>query len=193
MQEQTQSQSLPTDKFLTISINLLNKAFLEASRTDAKRVYRSIEEGKTVALTHLEMEDKSRVRFDLALDHTQYQGKLSYGSFRTGLTLLIARIADMLRAGEEFRTLQNEQNPRSVMFAVPVATAENDLPSVLVLGAESRAGEASLLLNLCYLDPTQFEADQAHSAASESELAALQPTNTAPQAEDVAPESEDTA
>lgn len=193
MQEQTQTQSLSTDKFLTISINLLNKAFLEASRTDAKRVYRSIEDGKTVPLTHLEMEDKSRVRFDLALDHTQYQGKLSYSSFRTGLTLLIARIADMLRAGEEFRTLQNEQNPRSVMFAVPVATTENDRPSVLVLGAESRSGEASLLLNLCYLDPTQFEAEQARSAADGSDVAAVQPADNALPEEDAAQQPEDKA
>lgn len=164
--EETQTKSLSSDKFLTVAVNLLNKAFLEASRTEAKRTFRDIEGGKVVPLTYLELEDKSRVRFDLELNHEKYQGKLTFSSFRTGLTLLIAKIADTLRDGESFRTLQDENNPRSLLFMIPIATAEDGVPSVLMLGAESRQGEASTLLRLCYIDYSQFEQQQGETASA---------------------------
>ncbi|MEM9398547.1 MAG: hypothetical protein AAF991_13795 [Pseudomonadota bacterium] len=160
--------SLPTDKFLTVAINLLNKAFLENNRTEAKRIYRDIEEGKTVSLTRLEMEDKSQVRIDLALDHREYKGKLRFTSFRTGLTLLIAQVADALREEKPLRTFQNENDPGSILFGFTAVTAENDIPSVLLLGADSRRGHPSILLRLAYFDFQQFE-DQL--AAGEGNMA----------------------
>ncbi|MEO0438085.1 MAG: hypothetical protein AAF098_14385 [Pseudomonadota bacterium] len=170
MQQKTQTMSLPTDKFLTVAINLLNKAFLENNRTDAKRIYREIEEGKTVPLTRLEMEDKSQVRIDLVLDHREYKGKLRFTSFRTGLTLLIAQVADSLREETPFRTFQNENNPGSILFGFTAVTAEDDIPSVLLLGADSRQGHPSILLRLAYFDFRQFEE---HIAASEGAVAGV--------------------
>jgi hypothetical protein len=36
----TQSQSIPRDQFLTMAINLLHRAFIEASRTEAKNLFK---------------------------------------------------------------------------------------------------------------------------------------------------------
>ena len=47
MQSQTLSKSLPTDKFLTMAVNLLNRALLESTRTDAKKLFRQVLEGRT--------------------------------------------------------------------------------------------------------------------------------------------------
>lgn len=154
--QQTQNKSLPTDKFLTVAINLLNKALLEANRTDAKQRYRLLEEGKAITLTHLKMEDDSLVRFDLALDHAQYGGRLSFSSFRTCLTLLIANIVEALKEPEKIRTFRNQEDPDSVMFGVLAATEEEGEPSILVLGADSARGDARVMLRLSYLDHRQF-------------------------------------
>ncbi len=157
MQQNLETKSLPTDKFLTVAVNLLNNGFLEATRTEAKRIYREIEGGKTVPLTHLEMEDKSLVRFDVALNHELYRGTLSFSSFRTGLRLLLSNAAQALKEPEKLRTFRNEQDPNSMMFGVFAVTAEANQPSVLVLGAESGRGDAAVRLQLTYLDSAQFE------------------------------------
>lgn len=157
MQQNTQSKSLTADKFLKVSINLLSRALLEANRTEAKKTFRDLEEGKTVALTQLQMEDKSLVRFDLALNASQYQGRLNFGNFKLGLTLLIANAIEALKEPEKIRTYRNERDPNSVLFGVTAATAEDGKPSVLVLGADSRSSEASVLLQLSYIDYQQFE------------------------------------
>ncbi|MEM1141213.1 MAG: hypothetical protein AAGI88_01385 [Pseudomonadota bacterium] len=157
MNQRTQTTSLPTDKFLTVAINLLNKSFLEATRTDAKRLYRDLEAGKTVHLTRLQLEDKSQVRVDLTLDHREYQGSLRFATFRTGLTLLIAQIADTLRDKKSFRTYQNEHDAGSVMFGFTAVTTEDNRSSVLLLGADSQQGLPVIHLRLAYFDIRQFE------------------------------------
>lgn len=168
MQQNVRTKSLSADKFLTVSINLINKALLEAGRSEAKRLFRGLEEGKHMPLTHLQMEDKSLVRFDLALNAKQYQGDLNFGKFRLGVTLLVANAAEALRAPEKIRTYRNEHDPDSVLFGVTAATAEDGKPSVLVLGADSRRGEASVLLQLSYIDYQQFE-DQLKAAADQAQ------------------------
>jgi hypothetical protein len=160
MQQSTTNKSLPTDKFLTIVVNLLHKSLLEAERTKAKGTYRDLMEGKIVALTHLQMEDESLVRFDLALNSERYRGKLTYGNFRIGVTHLLSNIANALRsAPDQLRVYRNEKNPDSVMFGINAVTVEDGKPSMLVLGADSFRGEPRVLLQLMYLDHLQFEED----------------------------------
>jgi hypothetical protein len=159
-QTRTTNKSLPTDKFLTIAVNLINTAVLEAERTKAKGIYRDLMDGKAVALTHLQMEDESLVRFDLALNHARYRGKLTYRNFRIGITHLLSNIANELRTQpEKLRVYRNQNDPNSVMFGVNAVTVEDGKPSMLVLGADSFGGEARVLLQLMYLDHLQFEED----------------------------------
>lgn len=157
MSENTQQKSLPTDKFLTVAVNLIHKALIEPSRTEAKSLYRDLEEKKTVPLTNLRMEDGSMVRFDLSLSHEHYQGRLNFTSFRTGLTMLLSSVAEAIKEPESLRSFANESSPGSVMFGITALTAEDGKPSVLVLGADSGRGGPNVELQLMYLDPSQFE------------------------------------
>ena len=95
------TQSVPQDQFLTMAANLLYKSFLESSRTKAKNVYKELVAGKTLPLTTVEMADKSTVRFDIALDHSEYRGNINFGAFRSSLTLLI-RILRPTRRGKSY-------------------------------------------------------------------------------------------
>ena len=160
MQQSTQEKSLSTVKFLTIAVNLLNTAFLESTRTEAKKLFRQLLEGQVAPITHLEMEDKSVVRVDLALNRQCYPGNLSFSSFRTSLTLLLANAAETLKSPQELRTFRNEQDPKnSVLFGVTAVVIDGDVTSVLALGAETGRGGPNILLQLSYLDPAQFQAE----------------------------------
>ena len=161
----TQTHTLPTDKFLTLSVNLLHKVFLEATRTEAKNLYRDISEGKVVPLTRVRMEDGSEVRFEVGLDHSEYRGRLNFGAFRAGLTLLVANIADALREEKPVKTFHAEHDPNVVIFGISAVTVEEGEPSVLVLGADAGSGQPSVVLQLMYLEQGQF-AEQPGAAAA---------------------------
>ncbi|MEE4279670.1 MAG: hypothetical protein V2I82_14480 [Halieaceae bacterium] len=167
MQYTTQTKSLPPQQFLTISGNLLRKSLVLASRTEAKRIFREIEAGKTVPLTYLELEDKSLVRFDLSLDHKMYRGSFTFKAFRDSVGLLVLNIGEALTEQESIRIFQEENNPRSMVFGVFAITVEEDQPSILSLVIDSSAGDASVELKLTYLDSVQFQ-QQAGDGSGES-------------------------
>ena len=158
------SQTVSREKFLTMSVNLLYKAFLESRRTEAKQVFREMLAGKTVALTNVQMEDKSLVRFDVALDHDLYRGKLNFGSFRAGLALLVARLSDALREQRDITVFTAEHDPNVMIFGVTAVTWEEGEPSVMVLGADASSTRGTVELRLQYLDPEQFQNGEADAA-----------------------------
>jgi hypothetical protein len=179
----TQTHTLPTDKFLTLSVNLLHKVFLEATRTEAKNLYREISDGKPVPLTRVRMEDGSEVRFEVALDHSEYRGRLNFGAFRAGVTLLVANIADALREEKPVRTFHAEHDPNVVIFGISAVTVEEGEASVLVLGADAGSGQPSVVLQLMYLERGQFAEQPAAGEATElaaAEAAIEQAADKAP-------------
>jgi len=153
---QHQTQTIPREKFLLMSVNLLHKAFLETTRTNAKNVYKEMAEGKIVHLTNVQMEDRSTVRFDLALDHTEYRGKLNFASFRNSLTVLIAQLTEALRAKKNITVFTADNDPNVMIFGVTGVTMQDGKPSVLVLAADAGSDQASVMLKLLYLDHSQF-------------------------------------
>lgn len=173
MQYSSETKSLPPDQFLTISANLLNNKLLKAGRTEAKRVFRDIQDGKVVPITYLEMQDKSLVRFDLSLDHTHYKGQLNFTSFRTSLALFLSNAKDTLETADGLRIYQDQDNPRSIMFGVLAVTAEDEEPSILGLCADSSGSEAAIHLKLLYLDTVQFQGSEVGS--EEAALAGAMP------------------
>lgn len=162
---QNSTQSIPKDKFLTMVTNLLHRAFIDAGRTEAKKLYRAIEEGRNVQLSTVEMEDKSMVRFNLAMDHEQFPGQLNYGAFRLSVATLINNLVAALKEKQEIpifnSTEQAESQPQSMIFGLTAVTVENDTPSVMVLGADVEGRGASVQLRLMYLDHQQFVEQQA--------------------------------
>jgi hypothetical protein len=152
----TQNQSISQEQFLTLSVNLLNKAFLEATRTKAKNLYREISEGALVPLTRVQMEDGSLVRFDLRLDQSEFRGRLNYGSFRASLTTLIANLVEALRNKKPIKVFHAEHERQVMIFGVTAPTVEEGRANVMVLGADISEGQPSVMLQLMYLDPEQF-------------------------------------
>jgi len=155
-----ETHSLPREQFLTIAINLLHRAFIDAKRTDAKNLFKAVSEGKRVALTNLQMEDKSSVRFDLSMDHSEYAGTLNFGAFRSSLTALLSNLVDAVKEQREITTFGAEGDSANIIFGVTGVTVEKEVPSVLVLSTSTGGQEAAVMLRLMYLDYQQFLASQ---------------------------------
>jgi len=161
---QVQTQSIPREKFLLMAINLLHRAFIDSARTDAKNVFKEISGGKAIHLTTVEMEDKSTLRFNLSMDHSEFQGKLNYGAFRASLATLIANITQALQDEKEVPVFNADQTSTDMIFGVTAVTVEDEKPNVMVLGAELGAQDAATMLRLMYLDPQQFAAQATDEA-----------------------------
>jgi len=153
---QNQSHTIPRDQFLTIAVNLLYKAFLENRRTEAKNVFRDMAAGKVVHLTTVQMEDRAQVRFDIALDHTQFCGKLNFGAFRASLAVLVAQLSDALRAGKDIKVFSDQGNPDNIIFGLSAHTEVDGDVNIMVLGVDFSPARGSVELRLQYLDPAQF-------------------------------------
>ena len=155
-----QSHTIPKEQFLTIAANLLYRSLLDASRTQAKRLFRELESGRTLALTDVKMEDGSTVRFKLALDHSEVDGKLNFGAFRASVTTLVHNLGETLRQEQpSIPVFTAEHRPEMSLYGVTAVTSEDDRPRVMVLGSDTEPGRAEIQLRLTYLSPDQFEMD----------------------------------
>ncbi|MEM9255047.1 MAG: hypothetical protein AAGA91_06340 [Pseudomonadota bacterium] len=151
--------NLSHETFLTVATNLLHRALLDIGRTEAKRCFRALEAGEELVLSDVRMEDDSVARFSLVLDHSEFKGRLNFTRFRDSLATLIANISVHLRdSGKTLPTFSAEHVNDQVIFGVTAVTVLEGVPNVLVLGAGAQRPDGVTLLQLLYLDPSQFEA-----------------------------------
>ncbi|NND69122.1 MAG: hypothetical protein HKN19_16140 [Halioglobus sp.] len=153
---QANTQPLSPQKFLLLAANLLHRALVEATRTDAKQLYRRIEEGERAALANVRMEDDSTAAFGLSLDHSEFRGKLNYGAFRASLNTLLANVGQALQEEKAIQVFNAQDGGASMIFGIPAVTVEQGKTNVLVLSADPGASGGTEL-RLMYLDPQQFE------------------------------------
>jgi hypothetical protein len=155
---QLQTQSLPRETFLLVAVNLLQKALVDVSRTQAKQLFNQIVAGKTVHLTTVRMEDNSTAAFRLSLAHDEFCGKLNYGAFRASILTLIGNISRVLREKQELRVFNALNGGAAMIFGITAVTVEDRQTNVMVLAADPGQDEDATTLQLMYLDPTQFAA-----------------------------------
>lgn len=160
----TETKSIPTDQFLTMTINLLHKAFIEQNRTEAKKLFKTVAEGKIVPLTNVQMEDKSIVRFDVSLDHSEYRGKLNFGAFRASLSTTLANLVKAIQEGHTINTYSAENNDNNMIFGITGVTMENDTPAVMVISTQVSDRGAAVMLRPMYLNYEQFLRSQESEA-----------------------------
>lgn len=152
---QFQNHTLSTKKLLTVFVKVLHTAFVEASRTEAKKVFSILNDGRTAALITLDMEDESRVDIELVLNGSEYCGRLNFSSFRNGLGALLAKLAEAVGAEAAIPTLSNDSE---TVFNIPAGIVDGAVVNVLMLSFDqSRPG--TMRLNLMFVDPEQFKVD----------------------------------
>ncbi len=163
---QSQTQSIPRDKFLTIAANLLHKGLLEVSRTEAKSIYKDIEKGLPAYLATVQMEDESTVNFKVTLDHSEFKGRINFGAFRASLALLVSNLGRALNDKQEIATFSAQNDQSSMIFGVTAITQEDNTANIMVLGADTANSQASVIFRLMYIDDSQFISPQPQSEQS---------------------------
>jgi hypothetical protein len=158
------NRTLPQKQFLTLSANLLNLALLETTRADAKKCFRGLQEGRSLLLNQVRMEDGSLVRFELVLNASEYRGRLNFSAFRGGVSVLLHNLVQALREEQPLQVYQAEHDARLVLFGVTGLSVQERQPNVLGLGAYTSDSEPLVQLQLMYLDPAQFVRDGSSAA-----------------------------
>jgi hypothetical protein len=151
-----ETQSIAQDKFLLLSVNLLHRALVEPSRTEAKKLYRALSGGDVVGLAAVKMEDGSTAHFSLSFDYTQFQGRLNYGGFRASVLALIRNVSAVLEQDKAPKVFSAQDGSEETIFGVTAPTVEDNKTNVMVLSAQPGGKAGSTVLRLMYLDPSQF-------------------------------------
>lgn len=169
-----QSTQIGTNQFATIAVNLLHRGIIEADRTTAKRIFRALEEGRTVTLTNLRMEDGGMIRVDLTLNAEAFNGTLNFSAWRDGVLALIAQMSDELRAGNAvplFHPIGPEEKLPgdiigSTLYGTLGATVHGETLNTLMMAVRPDPAQAAVTLQLQYVDPNQFAAASSSGSSS---------------------------
>lgn len=155
-----QSQEIGRDKFLIMSANMLHKALVEPSRADGKQVFKRLQKGEAVPLATVAFKGSGQARFTLALEHSEYRGRLNFGAFQSGVKTLLGNIARTIDSKQDARVFNAQGNSNAMIFGITGVTFEGNQPNVMVLAAVPSPQNDVTALQLMYLDPDQFTEDE---------------------------------
>ena len=154
------SLKLSNNEVAAVMGNLLKLAFFENTRTNAKRSYRELEDGKKLRLPALTVAEDSRVEVTLTMDMSERRGKLAFSSFKQHLAAVLERMAIEMQDNDVPMLASDDGMQR--VINLPIAHKTGGHINVLALGFHLQ--QAELEINLLFLDPAQF-ASQGASAA----------------------------
>ncbi|MFT3930698.1 MAG: hypothetical protein QM709_10430 [Spongiibacteraceae bacterium] len=158
------TQSISQDQLLTIAANILDKAFFDSSRVLAKRRYQALEKGNRVFLINLAMEDRSELAVSVRLDSSELQSKLNFSAFRDVLAILLGATAQLLKTKQSVPVFSNgDGDTARWLYLIPAIYRGDVREEIMVLGVDTRE-PGKLILELLFIDPTQFQAQAANTA-----------------------------
>lgn len=156
--------SLDTRRYVTVAANLLHAAFINAPRAQARRHFARLHGGSPLDLAKLTFGERGEVQFRVALDFSEYRGKIGFPPFRTALQKLLGQIGQRIRLKQDIPVLASEQTGE-ILFAVPAFVQSEGQVNVLMLGV-GKPEPGLTTLKLQYLDPEQFRKGTDPAAAT---------------------------
>lgn len=132
----------------------LDQLFFLADRTLAKRQYLALSEGKTVPIMKLGFSDNSEMHCSLALDHSEYVGKLNFSGFRKNLAMMMLGIKERLE-NELPLNLMNSPTGE-ILFNIPGIVKGEESTNIMVCGLKQTSGSQAAI-KLMYLDPAAYD------------------------------------
>jgi len=149
------SVNLDPSKLLTAISANLDSQFYGASRDHSKRIYADISDGQHIPFVELNTQDSGDVTCNLALDSSQYTGKLNFGKFRKALAVMLLGIKNRIEEDKPLNILNS--NLGDVMFNIPGVLQNEDGTNIMVCGI--RQVEPGLItIRLMFLDPVHYQA-----------------------------------
>lgn len=165
-----ETASLNPHALLSALNDNLNKRFFVNSRDTAKQLYQALNEGKEIPFMHIGVgasqsdktnrtegandDDRGEVFCKLALDASEYVGKLNFSSFRKNLAMMLLAIKARLDNNDELNIMNNGND--ELLFNLPgIVRSKQEKTNIMVCGLRQNApGDATI--RLMYLDPEKF-------------------------------------
>ena len=152
--------------FLGALLENLNNHFFANTRDESKRLYMSLAAQKTVPFMHVNAAESGEIYCDLALDNSEYVGKLNYGQFRKCLAVMMHSISNRLEAKQDLNVMNSENG--DILFNVPGIVQSDSTLNVLVSGI-SQAGPGKIVIRLMFLEPNQYVAATSPATDAQAE------------------------
>ena len=160
----TGNSTLTNDQLGRLAVNLLHKAFIEATRTVSKRLFRQLETGDEVAVTQLELDDKQTVQLLMKLDASEYRGDLNFSAFRDSVAALLTELVTTLQEEGALRTLQATEADAPVgethLLAAMGPTQHGADINVLMVSLSPSQVQPAITVSLLYMNPDQFRSSE---------------------------------
>jgi len=151
---------LDTRELLTLSLKMLNNVFFAVSRDDAKRLYQTIAGGEQAPFMTFETHSGATFACRLALDSSDYDGRLNFSAFRGALAAHLNQVSKALKNEEPLNLFSNDEGNETIFHHPGIIQAEGRT-NMLVSGLEQQDAE-TLCIRLLFLDPEKL----AEAAAS---------------------------
>ena len=162
--------TIDMSQFLVISINTLRNYFFDVPRAKSRRLYKEIAAGDIVTIATLSRssDKNTNVKLKLALDHSQFQGHLTFHLFQQVLGAMLRHVAGYVQRKEDLNIFTSEETGEVLVFRPGLIEDKGQL-NVLALGIAPLKGGA--LIKLQFLDPDQFRRDNPEARGEQAEPA----------------------
>jgi len=145
---------LQPEELLTAICNNLHRHFFDVPKNEAKNRFRELENGMAVSFLTIGARDHGDVDCLLALDHSNFVGKLNYSQFRDALATHLHRIAGKLKNHENLNIFTSKETG-DIIFHIPGIIENNKSLNILVTCVEQRVA-GKMTVRLMFLDPGDF-------------------------------------
>ncbi len=147
--------NLPPEQLLDITLRLLDGYLLAPDKAKGKQRFRELLAGEPAKLAELEVNEESSLRFALALDSSEYIGKLSFSPFKKHLQSLLGQIMLHLK-DKKLPSLMSDESGTRNLLKVAGHIPNDDKGNILMLTYNSSM-PGIMILELQFFEPSQFQ------------------------------------
>jgi len=160
--------SISQEKMLVSIHEQLSVHFFGCGKTVSKSEFNMLKDGELIDLLKISSSTRGEINGKLALNASEFVGKLNYSKFRDALGAHLNHIAHCINNKQSLNVLTNQENG-AFLYNLPGFVQRDGELNVLVTGVEQqKPGE--IVISLIFLNPDGYRAaaDQAAAAANQT-------------------------
>lgn len=154
--------SISQEKMLVSIHEQLSVHFFGCGKTVSKSEFNMLKEGEQIELLTISSSTRGDIKGMLALNASQFVGKLNYSAFRDALGAHLNHIAHCINNKQSLNVLTNQDNG-AFLYNLPGFVERDGQLNVLVTGVvQEKPGE--IVISLMFLNPDAYRAAAAEAA-----------------------------
>lgn len=150
---ESNSLRISQEQMLTSIHEQLTVHFFQSGKTVAKSDFNQLKDGQAIDFLKLST-SRGEVSAKLALNHSEFVGKLNYSKFRDALGAHLNYIAQTVNNKQGLNVLTNEETG-AFLYNLPGLINHDDVLNVLVTGIEQKK-PGEIVITLMFLNPDAY-------------------------------------